>query len=136
MRVSRAGILPAGDFADLADHAVGDIAMGFVALGLRAALGADLDRDVVRLGGGGHGLAFFDGAAGGFFDIDMLAAFGCVHRLDRVPVIGGGNDHGVDVFAGDQFAVIAVRRGAGSSAGGLGQAAFVHVAQGDDLSLI
>ena len=107
-----------------------------VCLRLGPALRADLDRDVVRFRGGDHRLALLDGAAGRLFDVHVLAAFGGVDRLDRVPVVRRGDHDGVDVFALEDVAVIVI--GLHARPGGfqgVGQTLLVDIAHRGDINL-
>ena len=55
-----------------------------------------------------HGDAFGQGVRERFLAEDVLAGVGGGDGRDRVPVVGRGDAHGVDVVAGDQFAEILV----------------------------
>ena len=97
---------------------------------------ADLDRDLVLLGGGDHRPALFDRAAGGLLHVNVLAGLGRVHHAHAMPVIGRGHDHGVDVLALQQIAVVAVNVGLGAGdLGGVFQVPVVGVADGREVDL-
>ena len=72
----------------------------------------------------------------------MLAALTGVHGLDRVPVIRRGDQHGINVFALQNIAVIAIRNYAGPAGLGILDGGFqpiiVRIANGGhaDLSLL
>ncbi len=46
--------------------------------------------------------------AGGLFDVDVLAGLEAEDGHGGVPVVGQGDGDGVDVFGGEDFAVVAV----------------------------
>lgn len=127
--IDGAVVVEASDLLDAADIAIDEVAMREIGFGLGASLRADLDRNFVLFGGGHHRLAFLDGAAGGLFDIDVLAALGRVNHLNGVPVVGRGYDDGVDVLALEDITVISI--GIDAGAGGLdrsGEALLIDVA--------
>jgi hypothetical protein len=111
-----------GDFADgfagaefgavdpfyFAVAAVLDIACAFLDGGTGALLCAGLDDAVVLAGGVDHLSAFPDGVADGFFDIDIFAGFAAPDGEQGVPVVGGGDDDGVDILAVEEVADILV----------------------------
>jgi len=127
--IDGAVVVETGDLVDAADIAVDEVAMGKIGLRLAASLRTDLYGDLVVFGGGYHRLSFRDGAAGGLLDVDVLAALGGVDHLDGVPVVGRGNDDGVDIFALEDITVISI--GVDAGAGGLhclGEALLINVA--------
>ena len=76
---------------------------------------------------------FVVGVAHRLFEIDVLAV---VHRIERdlgVPVVGCGDDDGVDVVAGEDFAVVEIAL-ALVFFGCEALAFFVDIADGDDLA--
>jgi len=98
------------------------------------ALAADLEDAV----GGADGVDDF-GAVGvdvdhGFFEVDVLAGFEGVDGGLFVPVVGGGDEDGVDVLAGEDLAVVAGGEEVGApELFGVGEAAVVAVGGGDQL---
>ena len=44
----------------------------------------------------------------GFFRVDIFAGFGCHHGSGRMPAVTRGNQDGVDIIAGQQFAEVAI----------------------------
>src|SRR6266496_595164 len=46
-----------------------------------------------------HGATFIDGFGEGFFDINIFACLASHHGWESVPMIGSGNQHGIDVLA-------------------------------------
>jgi len=54
-----------------------------------------------------YGLPFVDVMHHRLLAVDVLSGLQCVNRNVIVPVIGNADQHGVDIFAGQNFAVIA-----------------------------
>ena len=69
---------------------------------------ADLDHAVVALLGGDHRAALGDRVAERLFAIGVLAGRHGVGELERVPVVGRGDDHRVDRLVVEHAAVVAV----------------------------
>ena len=102
----------------------------------RSALRAHLDHAAV-LSGRGHHLPAFPHVVGErLLDVDVLARLAGPDRGQGMPMVGRGDDHGVDVLVVEQFADVAVD-------GDLDAAVFeqlgfpvdvgaVHVAEGDN----
>jgi len=67
---------------------------------LGAILGADLDDAVVFRGGCDHLAAFPDRVAHRFFDVDVFASLTGPNGEERVPMVGGDDEDGVDVGRG------------------------------------
>jgi len=68
----------------------------------------------------------------GFFEVDVLASFDGVDGGLFVPVVGGGDEDGVDVLAGEDLAVVAGGEEVGApQLFGVGEAAVVAVGGGD-----
>ena len=59
---------------------------------------ADLHDPLVFAGRVDHGPALGDGRRQRLLDIDVLAGLASRDHLDRMPVVGGCDHHGVDVF--------------------------------------
>ena len=121
-----------------------EVAGGFFDRGAGALLRAGLDDAVIFAGGGDHLAAFPNAVAYGLFDIDMLAGLTGPDGHEGVPVVWGGDDKGVDVFAVEDFANVGIALDVG--VGGtillleLGKAVSqdlaVRVAEGDDLDAL
>ena len=142
--VGRNGVVPGadggvavpagGDHVELADGAGGEELLGLGVDDGADALAADL-KDAVGGAGGVDDL----GAVGvdvdhGLFEVDVLAG---VHGVDGgllVPVVGRGDDDGVDVFAGEDLVVVAGGEDVvAPELFGAGEAAVVAVGDGDEL---
>lgn len=65
-------------------------------VGCAAALGADLDHALVTACGFDHEPAFPEVVGAGFLDVDMLTGLAGEESGGCVPVVRGGDDHGVD----------------------------------------
>ena len=65
---------------------------------VRAALRAVLNVSFIATCGLDEQTAFSDIVRTGLLDVDMLAGIRCEYRSRRVPMIGRGNDHGVEGF--------------------------------------
>ena len=82
-------------------------------------------------------LSFPDVVAGGLFDIDILAGHGGPDRQKGVPMIGGGDGNGIDIFVIQYLSAIGFECWAGGGTGRRGdshgpiQDSGVHVAQSD-----
>src|SRR5262245_44232289 len=117
----------------LADHPVLDGLAGLPPLVAGGRLRADLHDAVRGLCRLIKPLGLLDGASHGLFAINVLAG---LHRLDgdrRVPVVRRGDDHGVDVLAGDHFAVIERGQFGLAELLGIVQPFAVNVANSDHL---
>ncbi len=123
-----------GDHVELADGAGGEELFGLGVDDGADALAADLDDAV----GGAGGLDDL-GAVGvemdhRLFAVDVLAGLHGVDGGALVPVVGGGDDDGVDVFAGEDLAVVAGGEDVvAPELLGVGEAAVVAVGDGDEL---
>jgi hypothetical protein len=62
-------------------------------------MASGLDDALVVPGGLDHGPAFFDGVTQWFFAIDMLSGLAGVDGNNGVPMVGGADAYGVDVFS-------------------------------------
>ena len=131
-------IVPAVDLRDPADDSVADGAAGVVGRFSAASLGADLDFASVFACRVHHCLAFPHRHGRWLFDIDVFAGLAGMNRLNSMPVVGGGDDHGVDVLALQQSPVVRVRfhfdTGVGALLHGVGQPDGVDVTGGNDFS--
>ena len=68
----------------------------------------DLEHALVSKAGVHHAPGLVDGVTHGLFDVDVLALLHGVDGDGRVPVVGSGHHHRVDVAALDQLAVVRV----------------------------
>ena len=93
------------EFAVFAAVDGGDL-LGPAAAG--AALGAVLDDAVVFAGGFDALAAFEDVVAAGFLDVDVFAGLASPDGDEGVPVVGGGDGDGVDVFVFQELADVSV----------------------------
>jgi hypothetical protein len=66
-------------------------------------LGADLNDTIGLLCGGDHGEAVCGAVRHGLFAVDIFARGYCVDQDLLMPVVGYGNDDGVDFFVVEQF---------------------------------
>ena len=94
---------------ELAELPAVDQFHGLLEIGDAAALGAGLEDPLRAVDGVGQLLAGGDGDAARLLAIDVLAGFGGQDRGRRVPAVAGGDQHGVDVLAVEQFAEVAVK---------------------------
>src|SRR5262249_49931174 len=85
---------------------------GIAELRRRPLLTADLEDAPGAVHGIAERAALADRERGRLLQIDVLARLHRVDSNDRVPVIGGADDHCVDVGTWEQLAIIAVRRDA------------------------
>ena len=96
-----------GDHVELADGSGGEEFFGFGVDDGRDSLAADLEDAVGGFRGGDDFGAVGVDVDHGLFEVDVFAG---AHGVDGglfVPVVGGGDDDGVDVFAGEDLAVVA-----------------------------
>jgi hypothetical protein len=97
-------------------------------------MGAHLHDSLVAACGLDHATAFVDSHRKRFLHVHVLAAVAGGDALDRMPVVGRGDHHRVEILAIEQLAEIGQRLGAAVDLGvGLFQCRLVHVAKGDDL---
>ena len=141
--VERDGVVPGadggvavpagGDHVEFADGSGGKQFLGLGVDDGADALAADL-KDAVGGAGGGDDL----GTVGvevdhGLFEVDVFAG---VHGVDGgllVPVVGSGDEDGVDVLAGEDLAVVAGgEEVVAPELFGVGEAAVVAVGYGDE----
>jgi hypothetical protein len=71
-----------------------------------ALLQADLRHSIIGLDGLDDVVPLFDGEGQRLFDVDVLARVERVDRHPRMPVVGRGDQDGVDVFRSEQRVVI------------------------------
>ena len=108
LRIDR---VPDFDFMNLADLSVADVFGALLDGHFGAPLGADLNDTLVRFGGVDHREAFLDRAAGGLLGVHVFAGLAGVNHHDRVPVIRGGDNDGVDVLAFEDLSIVLVGEG-------------------------
>jgi len=120
-----------------------DIACAFLDGGAGALLGAGLDDPVVFAGSLDHFTTFPDGMADGFFDVDVFSCLAGPDGQEGVPMVGGGDDDGVEVIAVQGVADVAVAFESGGVAflflagflDSLIEDHLVGVAEGDDVDI-
>ena len=76
--------------------------------------------------GGDEGGGLEDGVGEGFFAVDVLAGGGGGHGDEGVPVVGRGDDDGIDVRARQEFAEIVVDGAALEFGAGLSGVVLLH----------
>ena len=69
---------------------------------------ANLDSTVVFLLGGHHQPAFCNGIGDGFFHIHILSGLTGFYGNQAMPVVGGTDDHCINILIVQQFSVIAI----------------------------
>ena len=122
----------AEDGVEFAEAAVADHFAGFAEAGVGALLAAGLEDAVVFGDGGDHGAAFGDREGAGFFAVDIPAGADGLDGGDGVPVVGKGDEDGVDIGASEDVAEVFVGGAAFVGAGALfaGVVPFDEVAGG------
>jgi hypothetical protein len=136
------------DAFKLADALVADQFTGEAEIIVGALLAAGLEDALVPPHGVHHGSRFADGVGEGFFAVNILARSCRFDGNDGVPVLGHGDEDGVDVFALKQLAEVQIGCAAGIGAFvkdiGIGlfnlffraiSHLFAHVAHGQQLHL-
>jgi hypothetical protein len=124
------------DVVQLADLALADELEGAGVVRARALLAAHLHHPVVLASRPHHGPPLGHGQGQRLLDVDVLAGAAGHHRHQRVPVVGRGDDHRVDVLVVEQVAEIPVRRGLpAGQLHALVQVGLVDVADGHRLDL-
>ena len=98
--------LPGASDDDPAELAGADVIERGDELAGAALPGADLGDPLVLLGGGGHRLGFADVVTDRLFEIHVLAGLAGQDRRQGVPVVGRGDDDGVDVIAVEDLAEV------------------------------
>ena len=96
------------DALQVADAAVADQFGGIAELHGGALLAADLEDAAGGLDGVGERAAFGDGQRRGLLQVDVLAGADGVDGDERVPVVGGADDDGVDVLVGEELVIVGV----------------------------
>ena len=94
--------------ADRAELAAAEILEGLVTGRAGAALRAHLDHAAVLAGRGDHLPAFPDVVGQRLLDVDVLARLAGPDGGQGVPMVGRGDDDGVDVLVVEQLADVAV----------------------------
>jgi hypothetical protein len=126
----------------LADGTGGDELSGLLVLRQDHLLGADLE-DHLRVGQ--HDLAQIEGVVEPqrhrLLDVDVLARPQGVARHRAVPVLGGGDQHAVNVVAGQDLVVVVIGVDAdallvGARLLGAFEPRVAHVTDGDDLHVL
>lgn len=121
------------DHADFADFAILDHFTQTRVKNVADALAADLEDLAGGLLGGDDLVAIGGVLDHGLLTIDVLASLEGVNSLGAVPVVGRGDDDGVDVGAGQEFAVVAGGEDLlAESLFCVGEAAFVNVGDSDE----
>ncbi len=103
-----AGEVHADDLGDLADVAVANEHAGTVEIGHGSLLATDLEDAALFAHGADHGSALGHGECHGLFHVDIFAGEGGVDGMEGVPMVGAGDNHGVDVLALEYTPVILV----------------------------
>ena len=98
----------AEDGVEFAEAAIADDFAGFAEAGVGALLAAGLEDAVVFGDGGDHGAAFGDREGEGLFAVDILAGAGGLDGGDGVPVVGKGDEDGVDIGRSEDVAEVFV----------------------------
>ena len=109
---------------------------GLDEVGRAAALGAHLHRPAVFPGGRHHGLTLNDIHARRLLHINVRTGLAGLDHGQRVPMIGGSNEHHIQIFLRQHLPVITVGPGLlarllplGDQSGRVGQHAAIDIAQ-------
>ena len=106
----RSGLVVGADDGDHAveatDEAVADQLAGEARLAIGAFVAAGLEDHAAAADGIDDPAAFVDGQGQRFFAVDILARAGGGDGHDGVPVVGDGDDDGVDVGPGEDLAIV------------------------------
>lgn len=136
-----AGGSPDVDFLQCTDAPIADQFDGALEFATGPLLGAELEDALVLTDGSAEELVFGDSQAHGFFQVDVLAGAGGGDRHRDVPMVRGGDEHGVDVGSFEDLAEV-VAGGAGGVAvmamdavTGLVSVAEEDIADGGDAGL-
>src|SRR5215475_5818135 len=122
---------------DLADAAAANELDGLAAVIRRTSLQADLHDALVPLSRLDHPAAFGDHERKRLLDVDILARLTGVNHLQRVPVVGRGDDHRVHVFHIQQLPIVLeLSRAAADLLRGEIHVRLINVAYGDDLGVL
>ena len=123
-----------GDHVEFADGSGGQELFCFGVDDGADALTADLENPIRGTGGGDDLWAVGVDVDHGLFEVDVFACVQCIDGGLLVPVVGRGDDDGVDVFAGeDLFVVAGGEEVVAPELFGAGEAAVVAVGYGDEL---
>jgi hypothetical protein len=98
-----AGAAPDVHVFERADLSTANELAGLPELAAGSLLGSELEHAAVGLEGLAKQLIFLDGEAEGFLDVHVLAGPGGGEGYGHVPVVGGGDQDTVDVFAVEQL---------------------------------
>ena len=96
---------------DAADTAALNEIDGVAELTPAALLHAALEDPVAGADGVREGFAFFDGVGDGLFEVDVFAGARASQATVHVPVVGGGDEDGVDLLVVEHLAIIQMRGG-------------------------
>ena len=97
------------DVAEATDAAVAHEGAGETEDAGGALLGAELEDAFVAVDFFAQGPIFGEVEAHGFFEVDVFAGADGGQGGEDMPVIGRGDEDGVEVFAGEQLAEVVVR---------------------------
>ncbi len=126
-------VAPRGDGFNLSDGAIAyefaNAVEVFVFVALGAALGGDVGSVFQVVGPDDSG--FFHAVGEGLFTIDVVAAVHGPVGDERVGVIGGANDNGVDVLLVKALPPVDILLGLGKAFGTEGEVLLVDIAQSD-----
>src|SRR5215510_1661549 len=122
---------------DLADAAATNELDGLAAVIRRTPLQADLHYALIPLSRLDHPAAFGDHERKRLLDINILARLTGVNHLQRVPVVGRGDDHRVHVFHLQQLPIVLeLSRAAADLLRGKIHVRLMNVAYGDGLGVL
>src|ERR1700722_13348983 len=95
------------DGDDVTEFSRLDIFVGLLIAGRAAGLGANRDYFSCLLDRIAEGARVFHGVGGGFFHVGVAAGLHGFHSVQGMLKVGGGDDDGVDIFAGVELVVVA-----------------------------
>ena len=123
------------NLGNLADPAVANDVHGLAHRGVRALHAADLKDAAIAFFCCHNGRCLVQREGHGFFDKNILSGAHGIDRNRRMPVVGRGDDNGVDIAVGHDVAVIDIPDGVGVLTFELGQSGFAfgcfHIADSD-----
>src|SRR2546425_1080036 len=93
---------------DLTEHALFDQLLALMNGRGASTLHSDLDDPVSLADLAHHIRALFDRPGHRFFAVSVFAGLDGVHQMIVVPVLGGGDEHGVNIFPFEQLSVVRV----------------------------